>query len=332
MIEGLPETTAQPGETLTLTAYGAGSGGSYCFSESENEWSGCTYTTDNMYTVIVPEGATTVWIRAINTEGCKYSTFITEFSAGAGEIVSSGTTAILGYQPRIYEPTNEQPATAGATYMWRREGTHNAWLANGNEQAYDMDNDLDGVSAPGTYYYRRYAHSRYATGDALVPAKGTYTLVVVAPPPNDAGTYTWLDTVPKRIWTGNLNGTQAQTGCAVYTRAGYPHAYEGGCLPTLPAGGCAAPWLSSNNETYYTAVVRSWIGLEGWTLGWYGYRNGTYTTPDYVWLYCRCQGASSYTVYIYGFSRTGAMVQTHGNANCVNGCRTQRRCVALWNY
>jgi hypothetical protein len=114
-----------------------------------------------MYTVIVPEGATTVWIRAITTEGCKYSTFITEFSAGAGEIASSGTTAILGYQPRISEPKNEQPATVEATYVWRREGTQSAWLANGNGQDYNMDDDLDGVSAPGTYYYRRYAHGRY---------------------------------------------------------------------------------------------------------------------------------------------------------------------------
>jgi hypothetical protein len=291
-----------------------------------------------MFTVIVPEGATTVWIRAITTEGCKYSTFITEFSAGAGEIESSGITAILGYQPQIYEPKNEQPATAEATYMWRREGTNNVWLANGNGQDYNMDDDLDGVSAPGTYYYRRYAYGRYTTGDALVPAKGTYTLVVVAPPPNDAGTTTWYDTIPKRIWTGNLNGTQAQTGCQVLTRTGYPHAYVGACYPETAVAGCFVPWMRSDVSTYVTNKVMSWVGTTYWDHAWLlEHDRDIETFNDRIFVGLRCRrtaGAASTNGWMYaGIHRdTGWFEMLDLEVYCQGTTATQRRCVALWNY
>jgi hypothetical protein len=262
-VAGIPEVPLR-GDALTLTASGAGAGGSYCFSfeceqclynpfktgldlpaEADCRWhSVCTYTETNTFPLTLPEGEMVLWVRAMTAEECVDSTFRIINSYGAGEIETQTVYAVQGYIPQKKEPKSVQPPPrAGATYEWRREGGDSAPLANANAKDYDMADDAGIVNTPGTYTYRRYASGgRYYDGDAPRPAIGTYTLVVVAPPPNAAGTVTKYSEGCETIWSGQLyfvGAGYASVG------TGYGYRYPDYRLNEIT---CPTPWRTVIQE------------------------------------------------------------------------------------
>jgi hypothetical protein len=287
-VTGVPENPLS-GDQLTLTASGAGDGGSYCFSfecepclynpfetgldlsaAADCRWhSECTYTETNTFPLTLPEGEMTLWVRAMTAEGCVDSlfriinTYGADENSGAGTITTQTVTAIQGYIPQVKEPKSEQPAQrAEATYEWRREGWNRAPLTNANAPDYDMVDDAEIVNTPGTYIYRRYASGRYADGDAPIPATGVYTLVVVAPPPSPSGTTTWLNTDTKIIWTDAVRSTTTCDPDLVKDRGvDYGLYYKGACWASQYSTICTTPWRQPSNTTFPN---QEWFGLSGW--------------------------------------------------------------------
>jgi hypothetical protein len=350
-VTGIPEIPLR-GDALTLTATGAGTGGSYCFSfeceqclhnlfetgldlpaAADCRWhSVCTYTETNTFPLTLPEGEMVLWVRAMTAKGCVDSTFRIINSYGAGEIEAQTVTAIQGYIPQVKEPKSVRPAPRQeVTYEWRREGGDSAPLANADGLDYDMADDIEIVNTPGTYTYRRWARDRYTDDGAAGWALGTYTLVVVAPPVSPAGTTTWLKFGGSLIWSGAV---RVPTGSYRDDGAGYGFTYDYAPAHAKPNVACPTPWYVPTT-TRCSEIDPDWLNMDAAQEGEYDPNTGKaqwdISTTVGMFGYDGCSSSSCDDYYGLTLN-TCSRPNTGGKLSSYRGLRLKIRCVADYTY
>jgi hypothetical protein len=289
-----PEVTATAAETeicpgakvVTFTA--AASGGTTTAMTYMWDIAGQTYTTaSDTYRLGLSElGNATYTVRVTNVNGCtsKVSSTgtvtVTDIRA-AGVIETRTVAAILGYPPRTYTPASTVTAVCdNATYEWRRSGTGgDVTLMDSDELAYDIKKDVDAINTPGTYYYRRYASISYFGDQILAPAEGTYTLVVVAPPPSPAGTKTWRATDRNVIWTAAI---QVETVTHTVRTPENGYYYTSQRIYDNANKLCPSPWAVPAT-CLFGEIDYAWMSAEGWLYPAENYLSGQWVSGDLIW-------------------------------------------------
>jgi hypothetical protein len=276
-VDGVPGS-ACVGDELNVQASGAFAGGSYCFISYVNDVgsSDCEYDEANTFTVTVPnEGTMMIKVRAMTAAGCVDSVLVhlpdmqgSDCINSAGLIKDSTLTAIVGYPAQTSTAKSAAPAiTPNPTYEWRRTGTSSARLANSNTLDYALSNDIAAVNTAGTYYYHRWTFDGAPENSVGLRADGCYTMVVVAPPDNRAGTTTWLKEGSNVIWTAPIRVTPCTDGytyCSNTQWSYYRWSTANACREQL----CPSPWNVPIPSQYVTIDI-GWMRSEGWLLnGW----------------------------------------------------------------
>jgi hypothetical protein len=312
------------GDEVTFTAIATG-GTTTEMSYTWNIAGATTSTPSNTYSLVpAAVGYATYTVHATNANDCMSTVSSTgTVTVVAGVIETRTVTAILSYPPLSYTPKSiEAIDVENATYEWRRSGTGGSvTLSDSDALAYDIAKDTDAINTPGTYYYRRYPQS-------CPPAEGTYTLVVVAPPPSPAGTKTWLKDGSKVIWSGNIR--EPSNELSTYDRGsdyGLYYAYVVGHSYTEL---CHDPWFTPT-EGYFAAsnYEPAWrtpgdFGIDGVEV------NGDFQNDGVNnWLYVNAPRGDTKQICCYFESYAGCgnwRTYTMGHA------RANVRCVALYDY
>jgi uncharacterized protein (TIGR02145 family) len=278
-----------PNTTATLTASGAGSGGSYCFTyectaclnnpyltgndepaASDCAWyAECIYGEANTYTVAMYDaGSLTVWVRAMTEYGCVDSIPITigafpVFSAGS--ITDASATTTQGTAPSS-NPANAVEASGGdgdITYEWRRSGTSSATLTGSNSSGYALNSDLSNYDTEGAYTFTRYAKDG-TCNTAFTPSGGQYALeVVYVPPPPGAGTNTY--TCGTQTWSEpvkiaacdktSYDNDYVTPYCRSYTYNGIKYFYYNWAYMNANKGTmCPSPWHVPTSSDFTTLI------------------------------------------------------------------------------
>jgi hypothetical protein len=290
--------------------------------------SDCEYGEANTFTVTVPdEGTMTIRVQAKTIAGCEDDVLVhaPDMSSldcinSAGVISSNSVTAILGYPPQVSIPTNEEEAaTANPTYEWRRTGTSSVRLANSNTPAYTIADDIVAVYTAGTYYYHRWVYAGDPETSIALCADGSYTMVVVAPPPSPSGTTTWLNGTV--IWTDAVRtATSCPTDQVIDKGVDYGLYYQGTCWANSYATICPAPWHNTGNTP---RPLAEWFGQPGWL------KQGQYNTSTTM-------NNTDYIIWWWGTNNAQCNNWTGGSSHTyATGCANtwkQARCIADYTY
>jgi hypothetical protein len=226
---------------------------------------GQTYsiTSDTYSLALSTVNNATYSVRVVNANGCT-STVSNMGTVTMESVIETRTVnAILGYPPRTGIPKSLKASVCeNTTYEWRRSGTDgDVTLMDSDELAYDIKKDVYAINTPGTYYYRRYA--TLTAGTIPVPAEGTYTLKVFAPPPSPAGTKTWRKEGSNVIWTAAIR--VLRDGVNVKDR-GENYGYHYGWIQNYNwSVFCPTPWLYPDVAQMDNAYFDwAWSEANGW--------------------------------------------------------------------
>jgi hypothetical protein len=270
----------------------------------------------------------TYTVHVINANGCT-STVSNMGTVTMESVIETRTVnAILGYPPRTYTPNSLKASVCeNTTYEWRRSGTGgDVTLMDSDELAYDIKKDVYAINTPGTYYYRRYA--TLTAGTIPIPAEGTYTLKVFAPPPSPSGTTTYLHAESNMIWT---DAVRVDVSCATDrlkdrgTDYGYYYYYTD-CFSSNATSLCVALWRLPDGTKTAEWPPFSWFGTPGWIpAGQYGYQTSAwyYVGERVIWWGAPASGHRCSQMYVDSYSP---------DADCNAASWKQVRCIADYDY